>query len=234
MKLKIMTYNIQHCNDYLRGIVDPQVIANAILREDADIVGLNEVWGDGAGEISQAETLAELAGYPYFYFAKAIEIKGGRGYGNALLSRHPIILAETVRIPDPTERRYGGYYESRVILKAVIDVKAPITVCVTHFGLNPDEAENAVSTATKTMPKEHALLMGDFNLPPESPLLEPIRTAFRDASEPFCANAPTFPSTEPRVKIDYIFTTRDLKVLAASVPDTVASDHRAHTAQIEI
>lgn len=234
MKTKFMTYNIQHCNDHLRGVVDPTVIADAISREDADIVGLNEVWGDGAGEISQTELLARLAGYPYFYFAKAIELRDGRGYGNALLSRYPIISAETVRIPDPQERKYGGHYESRVILKAVIDVRGPFTVCATHFGLNPDEAESAVSTVLREMPLKRALLMGDFNLRPESPILTPIRERFIDVSEKFCPLVPTFPSPEPTAKIDYIFTTRDTKVLSASVPDTVASDHRAHTTVIEI
>jgi endonuclease/exonuclease/phosphatase family metal-dependent hydrolase len=44
----------------------------------------------------------------------------------------------------------------------------------------------------------------------------------------------SFPSDAPNKKIDYIFVSRDVEVLAADIPDIVASDHRPHTAEIEI
>lgn len=234
MNIKIMTYNIQHCNAHLRGVIDYDLIASAIAREGADIVGLNEVYGDGGGEISQAKILADAVGYPYFYFAKAIELRGGRGYGNAILSKYPISSAQTIAVPDPDpdRRSYGGHYESRVLLKA--DITTPsanrLTVGVIHFGLNPDEAENAVKTVIKELPHERSLLIGDLNLTPDSKILDPIRMRMKDTQ----TMAPTFPSDAPRTKIDHIFMTPDIKLISHDTPPTVASDHLPHTANIEI
>lgn len=232
MNVKIMTYNIQHCNAHLRGVIDYDLIASAIAKEDADIVGLNEVYGDGGGEISQAKILADAVGYPYFYFAKAIELRGGRGYGNALLSKYPISRAQTIPVPDPDPRRYSDYYESRVLLKA--DIALPsgeaLTLGVVHFGLNPDEAESAVETVLKELPCERALLIGDLNLTPDSEILEPIRARMTDTK----TKSPTFPSDAPRIKIDHIFATPDIKIASRDTPPTIASDHLPHTANIEV
>lgn len=232
MNIKIMTYNIQHCNAHLRGVIDYDLIASAIAKENADIVGLNEVYGDGGGEISQAKILADAVGYPYFYFAKAIELRGGRGYGNALLSKYPISRAQTIPVHDPDPRRYSEYYESRVLLKA--DIALPsvstLTLGVIHFGLNPDEAESAVETVLKELPCERALLIGDLNLTPDSEILEPIRARMTDTK----TKSPTFPSDAPRIKIDHIFATPDIKITSHDTPSTVASDHLPHTANIEV
>lgn len=232
MNVKIMTYNIQHCNAHLRGVIDYDLIASAIAKEDADIVGLNEVYGDGGGEISQAKILADAVGYPYFYFAKAIELRGGRGYGNALLSKYSISRAQTIPVPDPDPRRYSDYYESRVLLKA--DIALPsgeaLTLGVVHFGLNPDEAESAVETVLKELPCERALLIGDLNLTPDSEILEPIRARMTDTK----TKSPTFPSDAPRIKIDHIFATPDIKIASRDTPPTIASDHLPHTANIEV
>lgn len=232
MNIKIMTYNIQHCNAHLRGVIDYDLIASAIAKENADIVGLNEVYGDGGGEISQAKILADTVGYSYFYFAKAIELRDGRGYGNALLSRYPISRAQTIAVPDPVPHRYSGYYESRVLLKA--DIALPsgddLTLGVIHFGLNPDEAESAVETVLKELPHEHALLLGDLNLTPDSCILDPIRTRMTDTK----TTSPTFPSDAPRIKIDHIFVTPDIKIISRDTPPTIASDHLSHTANIEV
>ena len=47
------------------------------------------------------------------------------------------------------------------------------------------------------------------------------------------ADAKTFPSDKPVEKIDYIFVSRDIKVLSAYVPEIIASDHRPLVAEIE-
>lgn len=42
-------------------------------------------------------------------FAQAIAFDGVNPYGNALLSRYPIETAQTILVPDPETRGYGGY-----------------------------------------------------------------------------------------------------------------------------
>ena len=105
---------------------------------------------------------------------------------------------------------------------------------VIHFGLNPDEQENAVKTILENMENEKCVLMGDFNLPPESPILNPIREKMVDTAILLDNEGLSWPSDKPKVKIDYIFVTPDIKVNYAEVLPIIASDHRPYIAEIEI
>ena len=44
----------------------------------------------------------------------------------------------------------------------------------------------------------------------------------------------SFPSDKPTMKIDYLFTSPDVKALQADIPAVVASDHRPYIALVEI
>ncbi len=228
--MKTMAFNIQHCLNYLEQKIDYEIMAKAIGAENPDIVGLNEVRGGGAyPDFANAEKLSELTGMPYFYFAQAIPIPGG-GYGNAFLSKIPILEAETVPIPDPEVRGYNGYYETRCILKAKLE--GGITVLVTHMGLNPDEQINAVKTVLANISDEKCILMGDFNMTPDNSLLSPIYEEMTDTAAKFSEEKLSYPSDNPERKIDYIFVSKDISVLSADIPAIIASDHRPHTANI--
>ena len=232
--MKIMTFNTQHCLNYLEQKIDFAVMAKAILDCGADIVGLNEMRDQGTHRdyTPQVDTLSELTGLPHFFFAKAIEFTGRGPYGNGLLSRYLILEAESIPIPDPEPRKYDGYYETRCVLKAKL--AGGITVLACHFGLNLDEQENAVATICQHLVDEKCILMGDFNVLPEDPVLDPIRARMKDTADLFGHPLLSFPSDAPDRKIDYIFVSKDVEVLTADIPAIVASDHRPHTAEITI
>ena len=137
--MKIMSFNTQHCLNYLEKKIDFDIIARAITEEGADIVGLNEMRGEGTHSeyTAQTERLAALTGMKYCYFAPAITVPNCGLYGNAILSKIPLVKVENVPIPDPAPKKYKGYYETRCVLRA--ELEGGITVLVTHFGLNPDE-----------------------------------------------------------------------------------------------
>lgn len=107
-------------------------------------------------------------------------------------------------------------------------------VLVSHFGLNPDEQETAVETVLSNIPKEHCVLMGDFNMEPNNPILSPIMQKLYDTAQDFSSPKLSFPSDAPSVKIDYIFVSKDVKVHCADIPEIVSSDHRPHIATIEL
>ena len=232
-ELKIMSFNTQHCLNYITREIDFDIMAKAILDCDADIVGLNEM--RGAGEhpdyTAQVEKLAELTGMEYYYFAKAIDTKGGP-YGNAILSRVPILEAESIMIPDPDPKSYNGYYETRCVLKAKL--AGGVTVLVSHFGLNPDEEENAVRTVMEHLADEKCILMGDFNVTPDNPVLDPIKDRMKDTADLFNVPKLSFPSDKPNKKIDYIFVSQNVEILDADIPRIVASDHRPHVALVKV
>ena len=232
--MKIMSFNTQHCLNYLEQRVDYEIMAKAINQQGADIVGLNEMFDEGPGALYGAQTkkLAFASHFEHYYFAKAIDDIDGP-YGNGIISKYPFKSVETIIIPDPNPKRVeGGFYETRCLLKA--ELENGLTVLVTHFGLCVDEQENAVKLILEHIKNEKCVLMGDFNLPPNSELLKPIREKMVDASHGFCQDKLSWPSDQPRMKIDYIFVSPDIEVLYSDIPEIVASDHRPHIAEIKL
>ena len=232
--MKIMSFNTQHCLNYITGKIDFELMANTIKHIDPDIVGLNEMRGDGedADYTAQVDALAKLTGMKYFCFAPAIDIPKKGLYGNGFLSKIPIVKTENVPIPDPDPKINSTHYETRCVLKA--ELESGINVLVTHFGLNPDEQENAVKTVMTCICDSKCILMGDFNVIPSDSVLLPIREKMKDTADLFDEDKLSFPSDKPDRKIDYIFVSSDIEVENADIPPIVASDHRPHIAQVYI
>ena len=232
--MKIVSFNVQHCFDYIERKIDFNKFADAIKSLDADVVGLNEMRGEGvdADYTDQVKLLSNLTGMKYYYFAKAIDFTGKGPYGNGLLSKIPIIDVENIAIPDPEIRKYNGYYETRCVIKATLE--GGVTVLATHFGLNPDEHENAVATIMSNLEDKKCILMGDFNVRPDNEVLLPIRSRMHDTADEFECEKLSFPSDAPDRKIDYIFVSHDVTVKSADIPPMVVSDHRPYVATVEI
>lgn len=222
--MQIMSFNTQHCLNFLSRQIDYPLMAETILRFGPDIVGLNEMRDQGSAPEYEDQTgqLARLTGM-HHCFAQAIGYDGVKPYGNGLLSRLPILSAQTILIPDPVEKTGPKNYETRCLLKARL--QGGLTVLVVHMGLNTDEQQLAVQTILEHMEKERCILMGDFNAEPEDPVLQPLWQVFRDTGSLLEGSGHTFPSVDTYKKIDYILTTPDLIVRSAQVPQVVASDH---------
>jgi endonuclease/exonuclease/phosphatase family metal-dependent hydrolase len=235
VEIKIMSYNTQHCLNFLTQKIDFDLIANTIKNCGADIIGLQEIRGEGPREdyVDQIKVLSEKTGF-YYYFAEAIKVDDTNPYGNAILSKYPITSAETIAIPDPEVKKYKDGYETRCILKAKIDVADGLNIIVSHFGLNKDEQKNAVTTVLENLPDEKCVLMGDFNMKPKNRILKPIKEKLFDTAEMFECKKLSYPSDKPRVKIDYIFVSKDLCVSSADIPEIISSDHRPYISTVEI
>lgn len=229
-----MTFNTQHCLNFREQKIDFQIIADTISHCGADIIGLNEMRDTGIHPEFQPQTriLSQLTNIPYWYFAKAIDVDGPNPYGNALLSKYPITSAITIPIPDPIPKDSNIGYESRCILKA--ELENGLTVLVVHFGLNRDEQQNAIATVLAHIKSDKCILMGDFNIEPNDILLAPLYSRMTDSARLFKQPLFSFPSDLPTVKIDYIFTSHDITISAADIPDIVSSDHRPHIAEIQV
>ena len=234
MEIKVLSYNVLHFENFKTGKIDFDLFASAIKETGADIIGLNEVHGKGDDPeyTAQVDIMAKKLGF-YGYFAKACDIDGENNpFGNGILSRYPIVSTEIIPIADPFPRKYDGYYETRNILKAVIDAGEPISVFVTHFGLNPDEQENAVRACLENVCSK-CIFMGDLNVTPDNPVIKPLADILTDT-----ANSDeemlSFPSDKPFKKIDYIFTGEGIKKISARVLPLECSDHRPYFAQISI
>ena len=106
------------------------------------------------------------------------------------------------------------------------------TVFVSSLFVNTEQ-KNAVKTIIENLKPEKCILMGDFNVSPDNEFLNPIRKCMNDAADLFEKPLGSWPSDKPERKIDYIFVSKDIKVLSADIPEIVASDHRPHIAEIK-
>lgn len=227
MKLRIMTYNIQHGLNYVRRVIDLDATAGAIRSQNVSLCGLNEVRGSGERDdyTAQAETLASKLDM-YSVFGMSALIRGFNPYGNALVSAYPVMQSEVIPIPETT---VGA--EPRSILRCVLS--NGLTVLQSHFGLTPPEKEKAVELTRELLTKTEGpcILMGDFNLTPDDDIIAPL---YNDPDISSVDTDLTFPSIDPVKKIDYIFANKKVKILSVCVPEITESDHRPIVAEIEI
>ena len=72
-----MSFNIQHCLNFVTREIDYDLIADTIKKCGADIIGLQEVRNKGKSKDykKQAKIIAKKLGF-YYYFAEAIRFNG--------------------------------------------------------------------------------------------------------------------------------------------------------------
>jgi endonuclease/exonuclease/phosphatase family metal-dependent hydrolase len=225
-RLRVLSYNIHHAAG-MDGKVDMERIARVIRSANPDIVALQEVdrGVSRSGKVDQLAKLEELTGMSGL-FSKSISFGGG-AYGNAVLTRLPVMKHETLALP-------GG--EARSVLIATLrtrkaDPASEFVFFATHFAFSQEKnrvkAAAKISAYLKTHKIGAALLAGDLNARPAS---ETMRAVFRDWTDSSAkAEHPTVPVGEPKGQIDYVLyrPAAGWKVVSVKVLDeAVASDHR--------
>ena len=156
-----------------------------LLAQAPDLVALQEVLGFAGGKNQLDELCAPLPAelYPHRTHGPACTLSGERTFGNALLSRFPIIAWDNVALPNPCRR------EPRALLCALIALPAgQLPVFVTHLDWQLDSsharcvqvrfiadhidaqldrwtAAARLSPGTAVLPP---ILAGDFNAEPQS------------------------------------------------------------------
>lgn len=227
ISLKVMTYNIRYGkgeDDHvdLMRIVD--VINNAM----ADIIGLQEVerFSPRSQFVNQIRFLAANLGF-YGVYGPAFSI-GPYTYGNAILSRYPILSWEVVPI--------SSSREPRNFIIATISIKGtPITFVNTHLGLSHAERMEHIEKIIEVIGdrEEPVIVAGDWNATPSSPEIARIQEFLRDAhSEVGQGLGLTFPSNNPLYRIDYIFTSKHSSLQKVETIESLASDHRPVIAEM--
>lgn len=256
MNIKVVTYNLMSgFNNDIPQVRDYDKTIDVLREFDADIIGLEELGRHATRGYEESDIKSVISYYAakldmYGYFARSIYVRDDirNPYGNGILSKYPIKYAKTVPIPDPPKTE-EGYYESRSVLVAELDVAGGITVLVSHFGLMKGELINAVETVKGLIESINGpiLFMGDLNLTPDSPVLKPIFEILNDTASGKCEPI-TWPSDYDRSerhsvsvdgddkarKIDYIFASDHFKLKDCYVKRTLASDHLPYIAELEI
>lgn len=245
--MRVLTYNI-HGWRGVDGRIDVARLARIIDASQADVVGLNEVFHPFTPEGADRPALDELAAAlgmeaafgvalaPQFAFAPL------SAYGNALLTRYPLLAHAGHHLTPVDGHEQRGLLEARVLLP---DGRTSLSIYVTHLDhLSEDvRLKQAQALLQWTVRDRHLphLVIGDFNaLSPadleaqpdqvtviqedqrvRSRYAEPLqvlprmlRAGYVDACAADATGqpAPTFPTTDLLVRIDYVLASRPLAV----------------------
>ncbi|RKN86645.1 endonuclease/exonuclease/phosphatase family protein [Paenibacillus ginsengarvi] len=230
LTIKLMSYNIHFGTDSSGAPTLPRIM-ETIAEAGPDIVFLQEVdkhWSRRSGFADQTKLLSETLGLSVVYGANLDldpPVPGAprRQYGTAILSKHPIMESRNYPL-----NSFGD--EQRGLLEAEIELSADgpsIRAYNIHMGLTARQRIAQVEDATQIIGRKSGpvVLAGDFNAEPDSLELRLLREAGFVDSLAGLAAGPTFPSTAPESRIDYIWTRGNLSVDSAAVLPSMASDH---------
>lgn len=229
--VKIMSYNIRIASPPSKGwgFTDLQSIVNVINREQPDLVALQEVdvYTERSGKQShQAKELAEKTGMHY-HFAKAIDRSGG-DYGVAVLSRFPILKAESYRLPltdgSKGEIRAAALIHLKIFDEEVVFMSAHLDhLADADRRLQVEELNKIIKTKSK-----YPLIFGaDLNMKRNNPVIGLLEKEMIF----LCTDCkPTFPADKPEQTIDYLMLSRKAfktyRISDYNVGnETYASDH---------
>ena len=218
--IRIVSYNIHSGRDLFWRKRLTQM-AETLHDIQADVICLQEVHQNSKFG-NQADYLAHELQYA-MDFSPTISLGGG-AYGNALLTRHPIVHTRTLSLPAKREKRS---------LQEVALQWQEMTILVgnTHCSLSARIRHGQLQLLhewAEQGKKSPLLLLGDFNSPvvTVSPLLTDC--ALEQGKE----KQPTLPSF--RRRLDYIFASPHWKVLGYQVVRVPWSDHLPIIAELEL
>ena len=248
MKLRVITYNIHRAIGLDRRF-QPERIVKILRDQDADIVLLQEV-DDGAPRSKEQDMARELAtelGYPHYAAGHNVSLRKGR-YGNATLSRHPIVRERNIDLTIGNLKRRGCQHTAIEIDQGGSSPYR-LEVFNLHLGLGSLERQRQAGLLLRskefTAVDQHSacIVGGDFN-----DWLSSLRALFVEGMVLHCAtdretrfstrSLKTYPSFAPRGGLDRIYYRGRLRAVAAKVcrhPLTLmASDHLPVLADFEL
>jgi endonuclease/exonuclease/phosphatase family metal-dependent hydrolase len=224
LQVRVLTYNIYH-GETMNGDFNLDYIADVIKSVKPDIVALQEV--DFKTNRAKKMDLATELGYRTGLaplFGKAMSFSGG-AYGVGILSAFPFHTTQCFALPGQPDR------EPRVALEAKIILGKGDTIrfVSTHLDSNRDEKDRKQQglKLNELFGQDDiiSIIAGDLNATPTSETMKILNSKW---SQSFKEKIPTSPSSNPRVKIDYVLfrpINRWKVVETRVINDKIGSDH---------
>jgi endonuclease/exonuclease/phosphatase family metal-dependent hydrolase len=239
--VRLVTFNTHH------GVGDDDRhdlprLATLLASVDADVICLQEVdryFGDRSEDVDQALLLSRALDMQLAWGPAVDDPRPGgrppRQYGNALLSRLPILISDVHRLP--------GTGEPRSALRTMLELDGgTLWVTATHLTTRSTQeraAQVAALAALHTDGMAAGVIVGDFNTGPDAGELDPLRERFTDGWHLARAREDqarwrfwqaeagnTHPARSPHRRIDQAWVSSGVSVAAAQVLDAAgASDH---------
>ncbi|MGH8945051.1 MAG: endonuclease/exonuclease/phosphatase family protein, partial [Acidimicrobiia bacterium] len=240
--IRFLSYNIHSSYD-VEGRFDIEAIAEVIEGSGATVVGLQEVPRGRllSGVTDELTLLANRLGFEHVAFFGTTDPT----WGNAVLSRFPIVSVDRAYLPQvgtPLRRGYLGTKldvggrEILFISTHLQHVNEPgIHDEEPEADLYPVHSEQIEAILTEWGGFQPAVMAGDFNARPGWRQIEELLAAgwidsWAEAGE---GSGLTSSAVKPQYRIDYIFHTPDLMAADAGVIQSRASDHFAVAADVQ-
>ena len=245
--LRIMTYNL-HLGLDPRGHLGLERFAAVIEAEDPDVVALQEVprgWVV-AGSADVLAWLARRLGMAYVFAPTADPL-----WGNAVLSRRPILDHQVLDLPTEDLLIRRGFLAARIGLDSAANLQSDgdddaFEVIVTHHHHKRDgDAVREIQSraildfwrsGSGSRGRGRTAIVGDLNARPGEPAIEVLRDAGLTDVLDLAGIEPgyTSPATRPVQRIDYIWISPDLTASEVAVPPDPASDHLPVVATLQL
>lgn len=229
MKLKVLSWNI-----WIDGYFGQA--ADFLKMSQADIIGLQEVVNDDPNR--NVFKILEGIGYESA-FGYAEHSWGGKVYkdGPVIFSKYKIVKrgTHTLSEKDPRAAVQADIVAGHKILHV-------LSTHLLHTHQKDSEEQNIQArNLIGILPKQRTILMGDFNATPESYTIKKMRGVLVDTdpnSKPTWSNYPegclVCKPKKIDTRLDYIFTTKDIKPIDFKVENSKASDHLPISTVLEI
>lgn len=247
MRLRIVTFNIAHARGLtpIQGLTSARKlrsnlrkIARLLERLQPDVVALQEVdeYSRWAGNFDHLDYLRAFAGFPHSVFGINNRRQGllNLSYGNALLSRLPIVVSENIVFG---RSRVG----EKGFLFAEIDVggrRVPIVNLHFHYRSRTHRMIqlDRLLAYLRVKQRLHAgrwavdpIVCGDFNTPgTSSDATASLLSHLCDFGDYILhpQSGRTFPSPLPTRLLDFVFLPPGCRAARSEVVRSVLSDHR--------
>ena len=254
--LRLATFNVLHGRSTVDGVVDERRFGDAVGALDADVLALQEVdlRQPRSGHTDLTAVAAEAMGATHHKFGAALwGTPGARwtpatahdrpdspAYGVALLSRHPVVSWQVLRLPHMWTRfpqLHAGRLlpkwhrdEPRAAVAAVVDSPVGLVrvVCM-HLSVLPWSGARQVRQVRRELGRSSVptVLMGDLN------------TGRRIAERltgmvSLAVHGPTFPAHAPNRQLDHVLGDGGLHAVGGGTMHLPVSDHRALYADVAV
>lgn len=238
LRLRLLTYNIHRAIGVDRRF-RPGRVAEIIAHHEPDVVLLQEV-DEGAPrsrELDLARELAAMLDFEHYAVGHNVSLRKGR-YGNATLSRYPILRERNIDLTIDTRKRRGCQHTT-IEAEKVSGHPHRLELFNLHLGLSAQERARQIGELTRSpefaeLGADKATIVGgDFN--DWRSLLHPIFWEildFRCATqkrEDYQGKMRTFPSFSPRGALDRVYYRGPLRAVDARtcglMASKAASDH---------
>lgn len=231
-KVTVMSYNI-HAMRGMDKEFDAERIADVILAEKPDLVGLQEVdhLTARSGNFDAVSFFEEYTGMHVVYM-KTFDYQGG-AFGNMILSRFPVLSQKEIRLPSREA------YEPRLMMKVTVltDTGDTLHFYNTHLDHHGEDSDRPAQmrriSEVLSSGSGKRILLGDMNCQPGSEPLNMLNGIMKHCN----SSEKTYPADQPERIIDHVYYAPKEGMRCTGIkviPEAMASDHRPVVAHFRL